>query len=400
MSHSNSLHVLIAGGGVAGLALAVGLRHTDHRVTVVERRDADRPRDGNGLVLAPNGTKALAWLDAGMAAEVRDAGVASGGIGETGHRSAFVTASGSELGGVSFDGTEQRWGQPVVSIRRRDLLAILRDRARDLGAELLEGQAVRGFDQDADGVDLHADTTLRGDVLVGADGLRSPTRSALLGPQPPRYCGVCALRGFGPRPEERPDGFIAYGRGIVLFVSPVDDRQAYWVASVDAPRPDAHDDPAQTRTHVLNRMRAWHPDLRAIVEQSDPRTCIVTDVYDRDRAPTWRDGRVILVGDAAHPMIYTMGQGANVALEDAAVLVDALRGAEPVAALTAFEHARADRAAAIAAQSRTMGRVAHVTWGPLCALRNLMMRVMMRAVDLDRSNAEVFGWSPPQPPLG
>jgi len=390
--NQSKLHVLVAGGGISGLALAIGLRHHQHRVTVVERRTP--PLSGNGLVLAPNGVKALTWLDHAVAAEVRAAGVPSGGLGQAGHRSAFVTASGAELGDASFDGVEERWGAPIISIRHGRLLEVLRARAESLGAEVIEGRVVEGFHQDPDGVTLDAGETLRGDLLVGADGLHSPTRVGLLGAGAPRFCGVAAVRGFGPRPAERPDGFIAYGCGTVLFVSPVDDAEAYWVASMRAPRRDTLPDPVRARDAALHEMRDWRPELRRIVEQSAPETLLTTDVYDRPRAPRWHEGRVVLIGDAVHPMIYTLGQGANVALEDAATLVHALRDGPVANALSWFEADRADRAATIASQSRTIGRIAHVGW-PLCGLRNLMMRVMMGMMDQDRANAEVFGWSPP-----
>ncbi|HZA04944.1 MAG TPA: FAD-dependent monooxygenase, partial [Propionibacteriaceae bacterium] len=314
--------VVIAGGGIGGLALAIALRRRDVPVVVLERA-RDFTETGSGIVLAPNGMTALAAIDPALADAVRDAGQVSGARGQSGHVSAFTTASGRVLSQTSFDGAEERWGAPLVSIRRAHLHGVLSAYASRNAVELRTGGAVTGWAESDDGVDVSlADkTSVPGSVLVGADGLRSAVRQQLLGDGPPRYRGISAVRGIGPVSARWPDGFIAYGRGLILFAAAVGAGQVYWVASIRAPEgfwPAMG--PGCAHTELMRRLADWDPDLTGVVAAADHDGLVLTDVYDRNPVRRWSRGRAVLIGDAAHPMVYTMGQGANVALEDAATL--------------------------------------------------------------------------------
>ncbi len=384
--------IVIAGGGIGGLALAVALHRHGLRATVLERAPAPDAA-GSGLVLAPNGMAALAALGPAVARDVRAAGSVAG----PGHRSAFLTADGRTLSTVSFAGFEQRWGAPAVSLRRADLHAVLSDHAARAGATIRRGRTVEGWTDRGDAVVVDG---LEADLLVGADGLRSAVRRRLLGDGGPVYRGYTSVRGTGPRPAAHPDGFIAYGRGLVLFASPVDAEHVYWVASIAAPegrwpgrgRADAHRD-------LLDALRGWHPDLVAPVAAADPAQLVLTDIHDRDPVRTWHRGRAVLLGDAAHPMSYTLGQGANQALEDAVTLAHHLAHEPGVeAALAAYTAARTARTAQVVRTSRTMGAIGHVRHPLAARARDAVMRVVGRVGDPDRQNAELFGWRPPTPP--
>ncbi len=388
--------VLVAGGGIGGLAAGIALRRSGLDVTVVER-SLEQP-SGSGLVLAPNGMKALAALGDDVAADVRAAGVVSGAVGGTGHRSVFLSRTGQVLSGVSFDGTEEVWGAPIVSLRRADLHGVLLRHARRDGVRLVTGAGVSGYRDDGRvTLDLPDGGPLSGDVLVGADGLRSAVRAQLLADGPPRFRGYSAVRGLGPVPAAHPDGFIAYGRGLILFASPVGGGRVYWVASVNAAEGEwPAKDAATAHRDLLALLQGWHPDLRGVVAGSDPADQLVTDIFDRDPVDTWSRGRVALLGDAAHPMVYTLGQGANVTLEDAVVLAAHLAGeATPEEALAAYGRERAPRAAAVVRQSRLLGTIGQVA-NPLAAwARDRMMTAMGRFGDPAKQNAALFGWAPP-----
>lgn len=397
--------MVIAGGGIGGLALGIALRRRDVPVVVLERARAFT-ETGSGVVLAPNGMTALAAIDPALAAAVRQAGQVFGGRDQTGHLSPFASSSGRLLSQVSFDGDEERWGAPLVSIRRAGLHAVLSAYATASGVELCTGQAVAGWSESDVGVDVAlADTTsVRGSVLVGADGLRSAVRRQLLDDGPPRYRGLSAVRGIGPAPARWPDGFIAYGRGLILFAAAVGAEEVYWVASIRAPEGRwPAKGPGAAHAELMGRLAEWDPDLSGVVAAADLDGLVLTDVYDRNPVRRWSRGRVVLIGDAAHPMVYTMGQGANVALEDAATLavrLDAPGGPVPVPeVLDRFVAERADRAAKIVRQSRLFGRIGHVRNPLAVRLRDAMMSRMGGGDDQDRANAELMSWRPPTGPL-
>jgi len=395
--------VVIAGGGIGGLALAIALRRRDVPVVVLERAGAFT-ETGSGVVLAPNGMTALAAIDPALGETVRKAGKVFGARGETGHVSAFTTSSGRLLSQTSFDGAEERWGAPLVSIRRAGLHAVLSAYAADRGVELRTGQAVTGWAESDSGVDvaLTDQTWVRGSVLVGADGLRSAVRQQLLGDGPPKYRGISAVRGIGPVPVRWPDGFIAYGRGLILFAAAVDAEQVYWVASIRAREglwPAKG--PAAAHTELMHRLADWDPDLTGVVAAAELDGLVLTDVYDRNPIHRWSRGRVVLIGDAAHPMVYTMGQGANVALEDAATLavrLDPAAGPVTPDVLGKFAGERADRAAKIVRQSRLFGRIGHVRNPLAVRLRDTMMS-RMGGGDQEDATAAVMRWQPPTGPV-
>ncbi len=398
-----SAPVLIAGGGIGGLALAIALRHRGVPVVVLERA-REFTETGSGVVLASNGMTALAAIDPALADAVREAGQVFGARGRTGHLSPFTTSAGRLLSQTSFDGAEERWGAPLVSIRRARLHAVLSRFAAASDVELWTGQAVTGWSDSADGVDaaLADGASVRGSVLVGADGLRSVVRRQLLEDGPPRYRGISAVRGIGPASARWPDGFIAYGRGLILFAAAVGAGQVYWVASIRAPegRWPARG-PAAAHAELMRRLADWDPELTGVVAAADLDGVVLTDVYDRNPVRRWSRGRVVLVGDAAHPMVYTMGQGANVALEDAATLavrLDPAGGPVTPDVLERFVAERADRAARIVRQSRLFGRIGHVRNPVAVRLRDAMMR-RMGGGDQEEANGALMRWQPPSGPV-
>ncbi|WP_158226806.1 FAD-dependent monooxygenase [Amycolatopsis vastitatis] len=390
--------VLIAGGGIAGLALATALRHRGVDAVVAEHASAPG-RSGAGLVLAPNAMKALHAIEPGLAAAVRATGRPSGVRGSTGHRTPFLDARGRELGRVSFDGFEERWGQPAVAILRAGLHAVLLGAAEAAGAEIVTGFTAQRYTGHGSSVELVASDgrRLRGDALVGADGLRSAVRRDLLGPGEPRYRGITAVRGTGAAPRAHPDGFIAYGKGIVVFAAGIGDGRVYWVASMAARRGEWPRRPATEALRLVrDRLGTWAPAVRQVVATAGEADCVVTDVFDRPPSRVWHRGRVTLAGDAIHPMVYTLGQGAGMALEDAAVLGVRLSTDDTAeSALAGYSAERTARTAKVVRQSRMLGRVAHVRSPAGTALRDAVLRIVTRATGDDRQNAALFGWSPP-----
>jgi salicylate hydroxylase len=214
----------------------------------------------------------------------------------------------------------------------------------------------------------------------------------------PVYRGFSAVRGVGQAPPAHPHGFLAYGRGLILFAAATGGGDVYWVASITAPEKTwTSKDGTTAHRDLLALMKGWDPGLTRVVADADPQTLVLTDIYDRNPVTTWHRGRAVLLGDAAHPMVYTMGQGANVTLEDATCLVHHLaHGAALDEALSAYTAERAPRTAKITKQSRMMGSIGQTTNPAAAWFRNRMMTLMTRG-NPDKQNADVFGWQPPRP---
>lgn len=141
---------VVVGAGIGGLATAIGLQRAGHDPIVLERRDTPSPR-GSGLVLSPNGLRAARALCPELADAIREIGVVAGACGDVGHRSQFLTAQGRPLVTMSFDGAEERWGEPIVSLSRVALHACLHERSRQLGVDVRMNSSVASLQHRSDG---------------------------------------------------------------------------------------------------------------------------------------------------------------------------------------------------------------------------------------------------------
>ncbi|CAM2825307.1 FAD-dependent monooxygenase [Streptomyces albus] len=351
--------VTIAGGGIGGLALGVALRRSGLPVTVVERAAAVKDA-GAGLVLYPNALHALERIDGALAGAVR----AAGHVPEPDEVRPVLDTAGSVVSTDPVGELAARFGAPQVSLLRTTLQSLLLRHAVDAGVRILHGTSVTGCTDRGDEVEaaLSGGDTLTGAALIGADGLHSVVRRCLLGQEPPRYCGYTTLRGRSPAPREYPHGFIVTGVGVGVFAAPIGPGRLYWTAKVAAPAGTwPAKPPGRAWADLLALMADWHPALVDVVRRTDPDApVVVTDINDRVPVTGWSRGRVGLLGDAAHPMSPGAGQGAGMALEDAAVLGDLLGpGADVPEALRRYAGRRAPRTAAVVRLSRLRDHVVH-----------------------------------------
>lgn len=338
------MKVVIAGGGIGGMSAALALLRAGHQVEVHEQATA-LTEVGAGIQISPNGSRALDHL--GVFAELEKTSV-------TVDRKEFrMWSSGKtwplfDLG----DGAVEKYGYPYLTVYRPDLLKALEDGVRALDPEAIRLSArVVGVEQDESSASLLlADgTRATGDVVIGADGWRSVVRTALWGEHSPEFSGMVAWRGLIPwddLPEHMqqwvgstwigPGGhavsYPLHGGKIMNFVATMEDRT--WTAqggSEPGTAEECHSDFA-----------GWHEDVHTLISLAPSLSkwaLVRWDPIDR-----WTDGRITLMGDAAHATLPFLAQGAVHSIEDGVVLARALTEFDdPVEALKHYEEARIER---------------------------------------------------------
>jgi 2-polyprenyl-6-methoxyphenol hydroxylase-like FAD-dependent oxidoreductase len=335
---------LVIGGGIAGLTAAIALRQRGIDSLVFEQADDLRKTQvGSGLALGYNVTRALRHLD--LLDELAPRGARLTGL-------RFMTAKGRDLGTAS-----EVEGEMALGILRPAIHHFLVDTVGQDGIQL--GAKLERFEQDSSGVLAHfADgRTARGDVLVGADGLRSTVRRQLLDDaSEPRYAGYVTRRGIlkTESTEEGPEQ-IFLGRGQRFLYYHVGQDYIYWTAATNEPA-GQKEDGAQIKRTVLERFGDWHESVPALVEATDESNTFIADTYDRDPVERWGDGRATLMGDAAHPMTWDRGQGASQCIEDAVLLAKQLaHGDDRATALREWEAQRIPRTGKVVRSSRRLG---------------------------------------------
>ncbi|HEU4737601.1 MAG TPA: FAD-dependent monooxygenase [Solirubrobacterales bacterium] len=344
----NRRHAAVIGAGIGGLAAAIALRQAGWEATVYEAAPEVRPL-GAGLSIWPNGVRALRQLGLGdlAAAAPRADG-------------ALRRADGSVLAEFDPDALEARFEAPLVGFHRADLheglvAALGSERVRTgMRLEELETRELRFEDG----------SSVRADLVVGADGLGSTVREALLGDGEPRDSGIVAFRGVADLDAPVPAGEW-WGAGSVAGLLPLGGGRVYWYL---AHRGDPD------RTTLPGLQAEYGEPVREAFSRTAADQVLVHRLYDRDPVPSWSRGSATLLGDAAHPMLPFLGQGAGSALGDAAALGAAV-AAEPdvEAALTAYERARLERTAALVAGSRKAAKAALLESGLGRRLRNALV---------------------------
>ncbi|MEJ2864844.1 FAD-dependent oxidoreductase [Actinomycetospora flava] len=339
------LRVAVVGGGIGGATAALALRRQGVDVAVYERRETVPPV-GSGLGLAGNGYRVLAGLGLGPALDATGAPIST---------MRMLGADGTEF--ALYDTGR------LLGMRRADLIRVVLD---GLGPGVVHhGRECVGVDPDAGRpiVRFADGSSAVADVVVVADGLRSRTAAVVATPPALRPSGMSALRGFvdgDGLPEHLATGQNAWlGADRHLLCYPV-DRHGTLNFAAFVPRPAGNADEWSFRVDpgmVRDAYAGWDHDAAAILARA-------TDVYrydlaDRDPSAPWTRAGVVLLGDAAHPMLPHMGQGANQAIEDAAVLAALLGGSGAAAGLAerlaAYEAARKPRTDRIQEQSRRNG---------------------------------------------
>ena len=368
--------ILIVGAGIGGLTVANALRRQGFETEVYEQAEELRPA-GAGLTLQANAVRALSLLH--LDGLVKDAGrpFTTGEIRR---------ADGRRLGDMGFEDLVERVGFPMVGISRTRLQALLLQGA----GPVYTGLAARSFksEHEHDGVTLTLsdDSTRRGSLLIGADGIHSAIRAQLHGEQEPRYSGYTCWRGTAELDPseiealEVPDLFEIWGRGSRFGGVRIAPDRVYWFAVRNAP-PRTRDDPKTRKARLTEHFATYATPVPELLEATPEPTLLHNDILDRPPLKTWGRGRATLLGDAAHPMTPNMGQGACQAIEDAVVLADRLtRSTDLVAGLRRYEEARIWRANGFVKDSYNFGRMAQWSNPLACRLRDALLALTPTSV--------------------
>jgi salicylate hydroxylase len=353
--------VAMIGGGIGGLTAANALLRAGVEVSVYEAA-GELKEIGAGVALHANAMRVLRFI--GVEEAVRKV------AGRTEYAVTRDGITGRVISRTSRARQVELMGIEPATVHRADLLDVLAAALPD-GIATLGKRCVSVESTGSSAVARFADgTEVEADVIIGADGIHSAVRTALFGPDAPRFTGKICYRSVIPAAAVRggvlsdvatdngqwlgPHGTIVLyplrGEELINVVAHYDDdtyRHESWVTECE-------------RAEVLERYAGWNESLLRLFEAGQ--TWYKWALYDRDPIPAWTSGRVSLLGDAAHPMLPYLGQGACQALEDGAVLANALAAspADPVGALAAYERTRRPRASQVVLTARARGVSNHL----------------------------------------
>jgi salicylate hydroxylase len=377
------LPIIVAGAGIAGLSAALAIARHGRRVLVLEKAPA-LTEAGAGIQLSPNASRHLRRWSVlerlgGAALKPRAVVIRRG-------------RDGAVLARLPLADAEKRWGAPYLVAHRADVQQALRAAVADEPAiEVRLGVAVAGFAADQDRVAVgakHGLIRLRfdGAALIGADGLWSEVRQRLElpGDLPPQSAPRTAWRALVPTaqlPEEfaAPDVNLWLGKRAHLVHYPLrGGTYLNMVAIAEDTRDEGQSADFWNETRdpaILRRALArWHTTAHALLSAAAEWRS--WRVFDRPPLQHWTAGLVTLAGDAAHPMLPFLAQGAAQAIEDAAALELALAANSDIAAgFKTYEQARTARTARLQGASRRQGDIYHMA-GPAALARDIVMRVL------------------------
>ncbi|WP_344159585.1 FAD-dependent monooxygenase [Kribbella yunnanensis] len=368
---------IVIGGGIAGLTAAASLLQAGWQVQILESAP-ELGEVGAGLAVTVNGMRALAAI--GAADAVRRSGYA---VRPAGTR----RSDGKWL----LRAPEPDALSEMVGIHRQALHAALAGAAR--GADLVTGARVTAVEPGTPGAErakvIWGTHTATADLVIGADGIRSATRDALFPGHSLAYSGYSSWRAVVADATTAADRFaMVWGPRAEFGRLRISAEQIYWYGYVALSAGHRFSDEL---AGVHEHFASWAPDVQALIAATESSELIRHDVWQLAKPlPRYTRGRTALIGDAAHPMLPTLGQGANSALEDG-VSVGALARSD--GDLRDYESARYRRTQKLVARSAQMARVgAHLGRGQ--ALRNALLR-LTPARTAQRSGTRALDWQPP-----
>lgn len=363
------MHINIIGAGIGGLTTAIALHHKGFKIKVFDAAPELRPV-GAGIVMASNAMQVFRRL--GCADAVSAHGNELSAMHIANHR-------GESLQCIDIKWVKTAFGEPSISIHRgalqQALLAYLPK------GVVHTGKRLAGLEQEARGVTAFFEdgSSERSDLLIGADGLRSATRRAIFGDQPLRYSTHTCWRGILDYQLDNPElVYECWGTegGMRVAFAQVSPGKVYFYYT-EKQAPGFQTPGGDHRAYLKDRLRAFPPVYAEIIARADNSAIFHDDLYDLQRLDRWYNGRVLLLGDAAHATTPNLGQGACQAVEDAWFLADQLANAgdhNPEAIFKAYEQQRRAKTDYVVNTSYRVGLLSNLG-GPLgYRLRNELLK--------------------------
>jgi salicylate hydroxylase len=346
--------ILIAGAGLGGLAAASCLMKAGHDVEVYEQAP-QLGEVGAGIQISANAMHVLRHL--GLAKAITKAGVQPGAYVFRLHDTGEIIQQFS-----LSDEHELLHGAPYTQLHRADFHGLLTAKAREFNPDVIRlDRRVVGFREATDSIELKFTdgSSARGDLLIGADGLKSVIRDQIVGDVPATYTGDAAWRVTVPV-ERLPSPFLP--QVMSVFMGPGGHAVCYYVRSgkllnfVGIVETDEVSEESWTVKFPWEKLKAdykgWHPIIQTVIELADRDQCFRWSLHNRPPIRNWSTARATLLGDSAHPTLPYLAQGAVMAIEDGAVLMRALSMTKTISdAVQMYQRNRIDRTARIVTQS-------------------------------------------------
>jgi len=364
--------IAISGAGIGGLTLAIALQRKGFDTTVYENAPVIKPL-GAGLILAANAVKAL--MDIGIGYEVLEAGRVIKKLRIKDKQGRILSEADSEEVTKKFGFVNN------FAIHRADLHKVLIGLLQP--GTLRLGKGCVGLHQEEDGVtvNLSDNTSVKYDALIACDGIHSTIRKQLLPASELRYAGYTCWRAVIDQPpsnfnvEESSETWAAEGR---FGVVPISKNRVYWFACLNAPPNDIAKQNFSV-SDLLYHFESFHSPIPEIIMRTKNEQLIWNDIIDIKPLKKFAFGRVALLGDAAHATTPNMGQGACMAIEDAAVLANCFEANISIEqTLTQFERNRIGRTTKIVNDSWRLGKIAQLENPFLVSLRNAAFKLAPR----------------------
>lgn len=372
--------IIVIGAGIGGLATALALQQQGFEVNVFEKAGLLR-ESGSGFILSPNGIKAINKLNQNLLALVKEQG---GDATRFSKPYVFYDYLGKIKFQHAFDHLVDEFNAPMIVIERSLFHKAIRS---FLQPDTIHcGNPFLSYKQNGHVLEATFKNNLvvEGDIIIGADGLNSTLRKQVFGNKRPSYLGCTSIRGVSkvpPHPflDDTP-GFQTTGPGMQFYSMRMQDDYIYWTATPNAPEGEWPALPLPlVRERLLQAFAGWHAPIQELVADPDADSLIVTDIYDRPPLSHWSFANGTIMGDAAHPMAPFMGQGANMAIENAVCIAECLTNYKDVAsALLAYEKKRMQRCYRMVKFSHMLGKMGHLENPIACWLRDIATRIMMK----------------------
>ncbi|MEH1837818.1 MAG: FAD-dependent monooxygenase [Nostoc sp.] len=338
--------VAIVGAGPGGLAAAIALISQGIDVQVYEKAQEFRPA-GTGLGLAPNGLNFLDAIAPGIVETLKSSGCEV-------HHTVLKNIQGETIRTNATKYLEQ-YGQPLLTVWWYRLQQVIASR---LPSDIIHlNHHCIGFKQDENGVEIHFDgeKSVYADLLIGADGVNSVIRETLFGEGKPNYIGSMCWRAVIKYHHELFNDYelvFVKGNKQFMYILNVGGGYTSWISRKLSPEYSLSHSAEEVKSRILHELADWDESFRAMVEATPAEQIWEGPICDRPPLTHWSQGRVTLLGDAAHPMAPAMAQGANTTFEDAYELQECFsQSANLQEALTSYEQRRIERTKIIQARS-------------------------------------------------